>query len=290
VSAQVIERNGMRVTNRHGLPQVIVDAVLNDPYTGGGDISATKLIDAPQIRVLGGRYKDQITTDVSERVWALLGQALHTVLERAGIRQEGMIAEHRFFAEYNDWTLSGQADVLDLDAGAIRDYKMTTVFKASGNHAWNRQLNVLRWLAMQNGYTITTLEIVAIFRDWRKAEAERNPEYPQAPIQIIDIPLWDHDVLEQYLDERVAMHQAASRGEAVPCSDEERWKDPDRWAVIKPGGGRALRVLDAPPAPEDVPDGYVVQPRPGVYKRCKFYCDVSAWCPQWAADSGTPED
>lgn len=290
MSVPVIERNGMRVTNRHGLPQVVVDAVLNDPYTGGGDISATKLIDAPQIRVLGGRYKDQITTDVSERVWSLLGQALHTVLERAGIRQEGMIAEHRFFAEYNNWTLSGQADVLDLDAGAIRDYKMTTVFKASGSHAWNRQLNVLRWLAMQNGYTITKLEIVAIFRDWRKAEAERNPEYPQAPIQIIDIPLWDHDVLEQYLDERVAMHQAASRGEAVPCSDEERWKDPDRWAVIKPGGSRALRVLDAPPAPEDVPEGYVVQPRPGTYKRCALYCDVSAWCPQWAADSGTPED
>ena len=285
----VIERNGMRVTNRHGLPQVIVDAVLADPYTGGGDISTTKLIDAPQIRVLGAKYRDQITTDVSERVWSLMGQALHTVLERAGIRREGMVAEHRFFAEYHGWTLSGQADVLDLDAGAIRDYKMTTVFKASGNHAWNRQLNVLRWLAMQNGYTITTLEIVAIFRDWRKVEAERNPDYPQAPIQVIDIPVWDDDVLEQYLDERVAMHQAASRGEAVPCSDEERWKDADKWALVKPGNTRALRVLDAPPAEGDVPAGYVVQHRPGAYKRCAHYCDVAAFCPQWAADSATPE-
>lgn len=290
MSAAVIERNGMRLTNRHNLPQVVVDAILSDPYVGGGDISTTKLIDAPQIRVLGGRYKDQITTDASERVWSLLGQAVHTVLERAGIRREGMVAEHRFFAEHSGWTLSGQADVLDLDAGAIRDYKMTTVFKASGNFAWNRQLNVLRWLAQQNGYVIDRLEIVAIFRDWRKAEAERNPDYPQAPIQTIHIPIWGDDALEQYLDERVAMHQAASRGETVWCSDEERWKDADKWAIIRPGGSRALKVLDAAPTADDVPQGYVVQVRPGAYKRCQLYCDVSAWCPQWAADSGTPEE
>ena len=285
----IIERNGMRVTNKHGLPQVVVDAVLSDPYTGGGDISTTKLIDAPQIKVLGSQYKDQITTDVSDRVWSLLGQAVHTVLERAGIRAQGMVAEHRFFAEYNGWTLSGQADVLDLDAGAIRDYKMTTVFKAKGNHAWNRQLNVLRWLAMQNGYVINRLEIIAIFRDWRKTEAEKNPDYPQAAIQTIDIPVWDDEQLEQYLDERVRLHQAAVRGEPVSCSDEERWKDDDKWAIIKPGGARALKVVDAQPEPEAVPAGYIVQHRPGQYKRCLHYCDVAAWCPQWAADSGTPE-
>ena len=33
------------VTNKHDLPEALVRAVQNDPYKGGGDISATKLID-----------------------------------------------------------------------------------------------------------------------------------------------------------------------------------------------------------------------------------------------------
>lgn len=270
-----------RVTNRHGLPKAVVDAVLNDPYTGGGDITATKLIDAPQIRVLGGKHRDEIVTDVSERVWSLLGQAVHTVLERAGLRQEGMVAEQRLFAEVNGWQLSGQADVIDLDDGAIRDYKVTTVYKARGSFSWNRQLNVLRWLAMKNGYDIKRLEIIAIFRDWRKVESERNPDYPRAAIQAIDIPIWDDDALEQYIDERVRMHQAAASGEHIPCSEEEQWRDADKWALIKPGSSRALKVLDAEPVPFDVPEGYIVQHRPGAPKRCQHYCDVSRWCPQY---------
>lgn len=280
----------MNLTNRHGLPQVVVDAVANDPYRGGGDITVTKLIDAPQIKVLGGKYKDQITTDVADRIWSLLGQAVHTVLERAGIRQEGMVAEHRLNAEYGGWVLSGQADVIDLDRGAIRDYKVTTVFKAKGNVAWTRQLNVLRWLALQHGYQINTLEVIAIFRDWRKVEAERNQDYPPAPIQTISIPIWDDAALEQYLEDRMSAHRHAASGASVPCSDEERWKDADKWALIKPGGSRALKVLDTPPNSQEIPEGYIVQHRPGAYKRCQHYCDVSKWCPQWAADSMTPEE
>ena len=54
-----------QLTNNHDLPQSIVDAVMNDPYTGGGDISATKLIDAPQVRRLSTLHHDKIVVDVS---------------------------------------------------------------------------------------------------------------------------------------------------------------------------------------------------------------------------------
>jgi hypothetical protein len=281
-------------TNKHNLPAVIVDAVVNDPYVGGGDVSATKLIDAPQVKVLGAKYRDQVQVDVSERVWSLLGQCVHTILERAGLRQEGMVAEHRMFAEvdgpYGAWQLSGQADVIDLERGAIRDYKVTTVFKAKGSTAWEQQLNVLAWLARRNGYTITGLEIVAIFRDWRKVEAERNPNYPQAAIQVIPVALWDPVTVAAYINERVALHQQAQAGVQVNCTDEERWKDADQWAIIKPGAGRALRVLDTEPDPSAVPAGYVVQQRTGEYKRCQHYCEVAPWCPQWAQDNMVPDE
>lgn len=270
-----------QISNIHGLPKSIVAAVTNDPYTGGGDISATKLIDSPQVSELYRAHHDKVVVDVSERVWSLLGQAVHTILERAGLRQEGMIAEQRLFAEVMGWQLSGQFDVMDLDLGKITDYKVTTTYKASGNDKWTQQLNVLRWLAHQNGHTVNELEIVAIFRDWRKTEAERKPDYPRAAIQAISVPVWDLSEAQEFIEERIYLHQQARSGKSIQCTDEERWYSGSSWAVIKAGNTRALKVYDSPPSAEDVPAGYEVQERNGEYRRCQHYCDVALFCPQW---------
>ena len=270
-----------RITNVHGLPQSIVAAVTNDQYTGGGDVSATKLIDAPQIATLSRDHHDKIVVDVSERVWSLLGQAVHTILERAGLRQEGMVTEQRLFAEVMGWQVSGQFDVMNLDLGTITDYKVTTTYKSSGSDKWTQQLNVLRWLAAQNGYEINTLEIVAIFRDWRKVEAERNKDYPRAAIQSISVPVWDLQETQDYIEERVHLHQQARKGSAVKCTDEERWYSGSKWAIVKAGASRALRVYDEEPSEGQVPEGYTVEHRVGEYKRCQHYCDVAQFCSQW---------
>jgi hypothetical protein len=270
-----------QLTNVYGLPASVVAAVTNDPYTGGGDLSATKLIDAPQVVQLSRQHHDKIVVDVSERIWTLLGQAVHTILERAGLRQEGMIAEQRLFAEVMGWSISGQFDVMDLELKKISDYKVTTVYKAKGNDKWTQQLNVLRWLAAQNGFEVEMLEIICIFRDWRKVEAEKNDEYPKAAIQRIEIPVWDLQQAQDFIEERVALHQAARRGQSIDCTDEERWYSGTKWAVFKPGGTRALKVYDAPPPAEAIPEGYLVVERPGEYKRCQHYCDVAIFCEQW---------
>ena len=275
-----------QLTNNHDLPQSIVDAVMNDPYTGGGDISATKLIDAPQVRRLSTLHHDKIVVDVSDRVWTLLGQAMHTILERAGIRAEGMIAEQRLFhtveGPYGPWTLSGQFDVMDLDRKALIDYKVTTVYKWKGSDSWTRQLNVLRWLAHKNGEEVNELEIIALFRDWRKTDLERRLEYPPAAIQRIPVPVWPLEKAEAYVMERVAMHQAAQAGVAVHCTPEERWRGSDTFAIVKPNAGRAFKVLEQEPTPEQVPEGYHVERRPGENTRCLKYCDVAPFCAQWA--------
>lgn len=76
----------MRLTNKHNLPDTIYEAVKADPYRGGGWISTTKLIDAPQIRVLSKKYKDELEEDVSDMLWALMGSAIHHILERSHIK------------------------------------------------------------------------------------------------------------------------------------------------------------------------------------------------------------
>ena len=273
-----------KLTNVHGLPEAIVAAVQNDPYTGGGDISTTKLIDSPRVRVLGGKHKDEITVDVSERVWALLGQAVHTILERAGLRQEGMVVEERLYADVDGWQVSGQVDSMHLEMQKLSDYKVSTVWKKNGSDSWTRQLNVLRWLAHMNGHTITTLEVCAIFRDWRKSEALRDPSYPQAAIQTIPVPVWTLEDAEDYVRERVAIHQAASKGIDIQCTDEERWMSPSKFALMKDGGKRAVRVADSAEDLGEAMEGYTIVERKGEPKRCTMYCDVSAWCTQWAAE------
>jgi hypothetical protein len=71
----------MKLTNKHNLPDVFVKAVQNDGYSSTGDISTTTLVDAPQIRVL--KQQHEIVMDVSEMLWALLGTAMHNILERS---------------------------------------------------------------------------------------------------------------------------------------------------------------------------------------------------------------
>jgi hypothetical protein len=269
------------VTNVYGLPQSIVEAVTNDPYVGGGDISTTKLIDSPQVRVLSSRYREQLSVDVSERIWALLGQGVHTVLERAAVRAEGMTAEQRLYAEVGGLVLSGQYDVMHLERGILSDYKLTTVYKLSNTNGWEQQLNVLRWLAHKRGDNITTLEIIAILRDWKKGEAERKSDYPRAPMVVVPITVWDLAEAEEFILDRIALHKAAASGVQVNCTDEERWYTGTSYALVKEGGKRATKVADTREELGEPGPGYVIEERPGTYRRCESYCEVSRFCPQW---------
>ena len=268
----------MNITNIHGLPDALVRAVKNDPYTGGGDISVTKLIDSPRRRVLRKQYGHAVVEDVSERIWSLMGQAVHSVLERAG--GEGIV-EERLYADVGGWSVSGQFDRLDLSGGVLQDYKVCSVFKAGGDASWERQLNILRWLAVKNGYPVDRLEVIAIFRDWKKAESLRSETYPKQNVQAIQVPVWSLEDVESYLQERVRMHQEAESGQIPECTADERWQTETTYALMKDGGKRAKKVASTAEELGPVPDGHSIQVRPGSSRRCADYCEVAPFCDQW---------
>ena len=265
-------------TNIHGLPDAFVNAVLNDPYQGGGDISVTKLIDSPRRRTLYRANKEQVVEDVSERVWSLMGQAVHTVLERA---ETSAMVEQRLYAEVNGWKVSGQFDRLHLADGVLQDWKVCSVFKAGGDEQWTRQLNVLRWLAHKNGYQVDRLQIVAIFRDWKKSESQRRDDYPKQAIQVIDVPAWSLEECESYVLERVGLHQRSDSEVLAECDEEERWYTGTTYALMKDGGKRAKRVVPILADLGEIPPGHHVQERPGRNRRCEEYCEVAPFCSQW---------
>lgn len=266
------------LTNLYGLPDALVNAVRNDPYTGGGDISVTKLIDSPQKRALAKQYRDVVVEDVSERIWSLMGQAVHTVLERA---QTSALVEQRLFAKVDGLTLSGQFDRAHIQDRVLQDWKVCSTYKADGDKGWERQLNVLRWLARENGIEIDRLEVVAIFRDWKKSEALRKADYPQQAVKTVTVPVWPYETTLEYIRERMDLHKAADSGMAAECSEDERWYSGTTYALMKLGGKRAIRVS---PVREELgdpgPDQEIVV-RPGANRRCEHYCEVAPFCPQY---------
>lgn len=75
-------------TNKQGLPDTLVKAVMLDTHkmAAGGTISVTTLFEAPQIRYLKACF--DYSMDVMEGMFAMLGTAMHTILERANIESE----------------------------------------------------------------------------------------------------------------------------------------------------------------------------------------------------------
>jgi hypothetical protein len=136
-----------------------------------------------------------------------------------------------------------------------------------------------------NGYQIEKLRIIAILRDWRKADAKHKQGYPQKPVATIDIPVWPLEETYQYIRDRISIHQAAEAGTIIGCSNEERWYTGTTWALKKVGGKRAIKIFERK---EDIgtelTDGTFIEERPGIYRRCSEYCEVSNFCEQYEPD------
>lgn len=274
----------MRITNNGNLPDAIVRAVENDPYPQQytGDISATRLIDSPRIRVLTRRHWDELEEDAVDRIWSLMGQVAHGILERA---ETVAITEERLFAEAEGWKVSGQFDRLALlPDGTLQDYKVTSVWGVihGCKPEWERQLNVLRWLALRNGYEVDRLEIVAILRDWSRGRAMQGGNYPARQVAVVDVPVWPFQDAERYVAERVRLHQQAERGPLPECTPEERWERPTSYAVMRKGRKSAIRIYEDPGEAEDraAAEGGYVEVRPGRCTRCEEYCAVAPFCDQ----------
>ena len=277
----------MKLTNNTGLPDAIYQAAMkqqSDYVTGkgDGDISATTLIAPPQIDALVREHGDALSEDVEQRLWAIMGTAMHNILEAAETVAK---VEERLYGEFAGWKVSGKYDRLIVDAGTLQDYKFASVWEAIHGVKPERiaQLNVLAELAIRNGYDIKALEVVMLFRDYSKTKAQTQKDYPQQQIARIKVPLWSQDKRVAYIEERVKLHQAARSGTRIHCTDEERWVNGQKWAVMKKGRKSAVKLHDSE---EDAywhansESNLSVEYRPGVNVRCEEYCNVAQFCPQ----------
>lgn len=282
----------MIITNVHALPETFRNAVrflekVRKPIDDKRNaISVTRLIDSPRIVQLQKRYGHQLTTDVTDQLWALLGSALHQVLAWNS-DSDDVMTEQRMSVEINGWEVSGQFDRFDASIGLLSDYKVTSVYGVMNGvkPEWEKQLNVLRYILSLNQYRVDRLEVIAVLRDWQSTQALRDRSYPTVPVVRLDVPVWDLIEAEDYIVSRVQLHQQAASDNNLPeCSAAERWAKSPTFAVVKPGRSRAFRVFDNRSEAESLIEttpGTSLQIRPGTSVRCERFCSCNAVCDQY---------
>ena len=267
----------MEITNNHNLPEQIVRAVtFSTRPPQDYVISVTELIGPAWIRYLRRKHWQELSEDASERLWALLGQSVHYVVEQHEL--DNSIAEERLTAEFDGYTITGQADNYNGDSHSVEDWKVTSVwsFMNGVKSEWEAQLNIYAWLWRKNGFQVVGLNINAILRDWQQGRANGDG-YPAIPFVVVPVSVWPDEKVEAYIKGRLAAHVAP-----VPCAPDEKWQKGDVWAVMKEGRKSAVKLHDS----EEIANRHsaklgakhTVVKRPGECTRCKSYCPVRAFC------------
>ena len=276
----------MLVTNKHNLPQSLVNAVTTERHNKEGSVSATTLLQGVKQIILTNRHWDEIEDDVSDRVWALFGTAVHKLLEE---RNPNAFTEEKFECKLGDKTVTGQVDLYDMEKKEITDYKTASVWKIKFQSFddWKKQGLIYAWLLKQEGLEVKRCRFIAMLRDWIKGEAVRNGDYPQAQIYeyVFDVTEKDLREIEIFIKDKVLQiidNEKKSDDEIKECSAEERWQSDNKWKVKKPSRKTALKVFDnekdAMTYRDEIGGDSYVEFVPGESKRCTDYCLCNKFC------------
>ena len=276
------------ITNKFNLPEPLVSAVINDPYVqGDNDISTTSLLSPPRLVQLRKRHKTD--EDVTDLIWALIGNNTHHILER--IHTPDCIKEQRFYADVLGWRIGGQVDLYEIKTKTHSDYKVTSVWAVLHGikPEWENQLNINSYLLWYNNYRVERHQIVALLRDWSKYKAHEDG-YPSCQVKVVPAPLWEPEETINYLECQVFLHQKAEEtpdDELPPCTPSEMWEEPTKYAVMKKKRKSAVRVLGSEAdcykyiEQKKLDKNHYIEERKGTRKRCDNYCVCAQNCNQY---------
>lgn len=271
------------ITNKYNLPDVFIQ-IASKQYKGSENYSASMLNKAVRQIWLERRHRDEVEVDVIDTLWALMGSAVHSVLDKG--QEKDALTEQYIKTEIAGKYFVGMAD--HYKDGVISDYKFTTVwsyiYMKKSDH--QLQLNAYKYLYESLGFEVKKLQIVFIFRDWNKNKVDNN--YPPAPVMTVDIPFMDN--MEEIIKSKISLceqYRDTPDNELPFCNDEERWAKPSAWAVMKEGRKTAIRVLESQEEclsyifTNNLDNNHFVEERKGnQYVRCD-YCSGKQFCNQY---------
>jgi len=279
---------GLTITNKYGVSEAIVNATKIDNHRVIGDISVTGLLDAPQVRIL--KRTCEMEEDVTDRIWALMGTAVHYMLQlgEVGAREAKILLEAaeilmkedeekaskwitKFVKEkypqainkdvltevtlshtMHDMTFSGTFDRYTISKCHLEDYKNTSVYPYMNPEAQKK------WVGQLNVYAFLLRENgyevkkADITAIFRDFSAAKSFQkgYPKKPIETFNIPLYSQDFMRDYIGKRILLHKEAESGNIPPCTAKDMWSVKDSYAVTSPGRKRAIKLFPTRPLAE----------------------------------------
>ena len=276
----------MILTNKLNLPAGFVKAVSMEKHNADDCLSATTLIQGVKQIILTDRYWDQLEEDVSDRIWAIFGTAVHSLMESEGEYDfTEQVISHRVGAI----NVTGKIDCYNMNEGIIDDYKTASVTKIKfGDFTdWYLQGMIYAWLLVKNKFTVNLCRFISLLKDHSKTDAIRDYQYPQNPVFVYEFPVTNKDLFKIgiYIKNKVEDHQRCVTlldKEIPPCSPEERWERPPKFAVMKNGLKRAVRLFDrredANFLAETKGENHYVEFRKGESIKCRSYCLCNRFC------------
>lgn len=214
----------MKYNNKYGLPDSMVLALKrNEREYENNKWSITELINPPKIVQLIRRHKNEIEVDISEMIWSLLGTAVHSYIDNRSSSEDN---EKRISATIGEYVITGQPD--RIEDKTLIDYKVCGAYTVMNGvkPEWEQQINFYKYLLEKNNIFVDEAYIVAIIRDWSvRYKGQKN--YPNVPIVMLKVNLWDYDIVVKKIVERVTLHAAAqntiNENDIQMCSTDERW-------------------------------------------------------------------
>lgn len=273
----------MKITNKYNLPEAFVKACEAEENVEG--LRVTQLLNGPRAIVLTQRHWDEIERDASEMVWMILGTSVHKLMEMSE-ESADEFREQRLSMQLSNSIITGKSDL--FKNGKITDYKTTSVYNIiyGKDDEWKKQLLLYAMLWEDAGFIVHSGEIVAIMRDHIKTKGEFDKGYPDLPIQVIHYDFTEDDIKEikAWASKKIKIIESLAK---IPdfllplCSAEERWKQDDKYAVMKKGSSRAKKVCDTRNEAEQYmreKGGDYIEVRKGEDRKCMHYCVCREFC------------
>jgi len=278
----------MKVKNEMGLPQAFINALNLEKHNEKGCYSATTLLKGACETILADRHFDEIEIDVADCVWQIWGTAVHLIFEKAGI--EGF-TEEKFSVPVSNSKVTGRVDLYDLENETVYDWKTASTWKVQFNDFsdWDKQGLIYAWLMKQNGLKVKEIKFVALLKDHSKSKARTSGEYPQKPVVVHTVKATEEALkeIEAFINMKVRQFEVAETlvdEKLTPCTKEERWESPAKYAVMKTGRKTAIKLFDTKEEAEKNMvsiGGTYVEERKAESKKCHDYCNCKEFCPFW---------
>jgi len=276
----------MIITNRQNLPEGFVKAVSTERHNAEGSLSATTLIHGVKEIILTDRYWDSLEDDVSDRIWAIWGQAVHSLMESEG---ENEFTEQEMDYKVSGITVTGKIDNYDMEHGIINDYKTAPVIKVKlGNFSeWYLQGMIYAWLLTKNNFPAKHCRFIALLKDHSKPEVLRDSQYPKSPVYLYEFPVTKQGLFKigVYIRNKVEEYKRGlllADNDIPPCAPEERWDRPPKFAVMKSGQKRAVRLFNTREEADLLAsvkgESHYVECRKGESVKCSSYCLCKNYC------------